>query len=218
MKKIMIIDGGPRKNMSTADMIEAFMKGAQSVSDTIEVKHIRLYDIDYTGCRSCLLCQLKNSKYKDSCGYKDGITDILKETAYSDGICIASPIYFSDITAQTRAFMERLYFPWLSYDDISFRPVKRIPVTFIYTMNAPLEYQQKMDEILDRIESYNNMFLQKAERVKAINTYQVKNYDKYAMAYFPKEEKLKWKEEHFQEELNSAFEAGKKMAKQIINE
>ena len=36
--KIMIIDCGPRKNMNTAAMIEAFAKGAKSVSDEIEVK------------------------------------------------------------------------------------------------------------------------------------------------------------------------------------
>lgn len=51
MKKIMIIDGGPRKNMNTAAMIEAFANGAKSMSDEIEVKTVRLYDIDYKGCR-----------------------------------------------------------------------------------------------------------------------------------------------------------------------
>lgn len=30
-----------------------------------------------------------------------------------------SKIYFGDIKAQTHAFMERLYFPWLSYNDYS---------------------------------------------------------------------------------------------------
>lgn len=218
MKKIMIIDGGPRKHMNTAAMVEAFMKGVKSVSEEVEVKHIRLYDIDYKGCRSCLLCQLKDSKFKVSCGYKDGITEILKETANSDGICFASPIYFSDITAQTKAFMERLYFPWLSYNDLSFNAPKRIPSTFIYTMNAPLEYMDQMNIVLDRIESYNNLFLQKAERVMAIYTCQVKDYDKYDMAIFPKEEKLKWKKEHFEDDLNNAFEAGKRMATQTLAE
>ena len=46
MKKIMIIDGGPRKNMNTAAMIEAFANGAKSVSEDIEVKVFRVYDVD----------------------------------------------------------------------------------------------------------------------------------------------------------------------------
>ena len=31
MKKIMIIDGGPRKGMNTAQMVDAFIEGAKSV-------------------------------------------------------------------------------------------------------------------------------------------------------------------------------------------
>jgi multimeric flavodoxin WrbA len=218
MKKIMIIDGGPRKNMNTAAMVEAFMRGAQSVNEEVEVKHVRLYDINYKGCRSCLACQIKGSKFKECCGFKDGLTDILKETSHADGICFASPIYFGDITAETHAFMERLYFPWLSYNDYSTNPPKRVPTAFIYTMNAPQEYQEYMSGVFDRIESINNMFLQKPERIKAINTCQVKDYDKYDMAACSKEDKLKWRDEHFEKDLNNAFEAGKRMAKKIIAE
>ena len=51
MKKIVIIDGGPRKNMNTAAMIEAFTRGVKSVGEEIDVKRVFLYDIDYKGCR-----------------------------------------------------------------------------------------------------------------------------------------------------------------------
>ena len=47
MKTIMIIDGGPRKNFNTASMLQKFAEGASSVSDQIEVKTVRLYDLDY---------------------------------------------------------------------------------------------------------------------------------------------------------------------------
>jgi multimeric flavodoxin WrbA len=215
MKKIMIIDGGPRKTMNTAAMVEAFCKGARSMGEEIEVRHVRLYDIDYKGCRSCLACQIKGSKHKDSCGYKDGITEILKETAYADGICFASPIYFGDITAQTRAFMERLYFPWLNYNDFTLNAPKRVPTAFIYTMNAPKDYLKEMEPTFDRIESMTTAFLQKPERIIAFNTCQVKDYDRYDMAGFPKEEKLKWREENFDNDLKHAYDAGASMATQI---
>ena len=52
MKKIMIIDGGPRKNFNTASMLQKFAEGASSVSNEIEVKTVRLYDMDYKGCMS----------------------------------------------------------------------------------------------------------------------------------------------------------------------
>lgn len=216
MKKIMIIDGGPRKQMNTAAMVKAFIDGAKSASDEIEVKHIRLYDIDYKGCRSCLACKIKGSKFKDFCAFKDGISDILKETAYADGICFASPIYFGDITAQTKAFMERLYFPWLSYNDFSLNAPKHVPTAFIYTMNAPKDYLSELEPTLDRIESMTTAFLQKPERIIAFNTCQVNDYDRYDLAGFPKEEKLKWREENFKNDLQQAFDAGKNMANKII--
>ena len=61
MKKIIIIDGGPRRNMNTAQMLQKF----------------------------------------------------------ADGLVLGSPIYFGEVTGQMRAFLERLSFPWLSYNDYS---------------------------------------------------------------------------------------------------
>jgi len=110
MTKIIVINGSPRKAMNTDQMAEAFIKGAKSVNEGIEIKHVRLYDLDYKGCYGCLSCKMKNSKFHDFCAQKDGASEILKETAYADGLCIASPIYFGDITAQTKAFLERLFF------------------------------------------------------------------------------------------------------------
>ena len=52
MKKIVIIDGGPRKNFNTASMLQKFAEGAASVSDQIEVKTIRLYALDTEGMQT----------------------------------------------------------------------------------------------------------------------------------------------------------------------
>lgn len=56
MKKIIIIDGGPRKIFNTAAMLQKFAEGASSVSSDVEVKTVRLYDLDYKGCMSCMAC------------------------------------------------------------------------------------------------------------------------------------------------------------------
>ena len=60
MKKIIIIDGGPRRNMNTAQMLQKFAEGAKSAGEHIEVKTIRLYDQEYKGCMSCMACKLKD--------------------------------------------------------------------------------------------------------------------------------------------------------------
>nr|WP_321377548.1 flavodoxin family protein [uncultured Bacteroides sp.] len=215
MKKIMIIDGGPRKTFNTAKMIEAFTAGAKEADETIEVKHVRLYDINYYGCVACMACKVKNSKFTEYCAYKDGITEVLKETAFADGIVFASPIFYSDITAQLRAFIERLTFPWLSYNNYTTHAPKRVPTAIIYTMNATEEYQPQMEAMYDRNESLVARFLTQPERIIAMNTLQVKNYDLYEMAGFSKEKKGDWHKSHWELELQNAHQAGIRMVKQL---
>lgn len=199
--------------MNTAAMIEAFTRGVKSGDGEIDVQRIFLYDIDYKGCYSCLACKLKATPYRDVCAYKDGLTDTLRETAYADGVVFASPIFYSRVTGQLESFIERLTFPWLSYDDYSMNPPKRIPTAIIYTMNdisAERRNLQSLEMLL------GGFYGERPERIAACNTYQVKDYDRYAMASFPKENKERWRAEHWEQDLQQAYEAGRRMAAKII--
>ena len=93
MKRIIIIDGGTRKNMNTAELLQSFAEGANSVGSDIEVKTVRLYDLNYKGCMSCMACKLKG-KVSNICLFKDALTPILEEIAKADGLVLGSPIYF----------------------------------------------------------------------------------------------------------------------------
>ena len=211
MKKIIIIDGGPRRNMNTASMVEAFAEGARSAG--AEVRHVRLYDIDYKGCRSCMACQLKGKRV-DSCRFKDGITDILAECAAANGLVLASPIYFGEVTAQLRAFWERLVFPWLSYSKGSVTAPKKMPITFIYTMNAPVAYAEQMRKSsLAQFESVVAGALgHEPEAIMACNTVQVNDYSRYDFSDGTAESKQAYRDAHWEEDLAKAREAGKRMA------
>ena len=113
MKKIIIIDGGHRKNCNTASMLLKFADGASSVSSEIEVKTVHLYALDYKGCMSCMACKMKG-KASNVCKFKDALTPMLEEIAEADGLVLASPIYFGDVNGQMSTFHERVAFPWLS--------------------------------------------------------------------------------------------------------
>ncbi len=54
------------------------------------------------------------------------------------------------------------------------------------------------------------------EHVDAYNTYQVKNYDRYALAAFPEPKKRQYREEHWEQDLQRAFDAGRRMAEKIL--
>ncbi len=209
MKKIMIIDGGPRKNMNTAAMLEKVAEGARSAG--AEAKVVRLYDLNYKGCISCLACKIKG-RASNVCKFKDALTPVLEEIAQADGLVLGSPIYFGDVTGQMRTFLERLAFPWLSYNDYSMTAPKKMPVLLIETMNG----------LPDRNNSngYGSMeyciqaSLGQPEHLNAYNTYQVRNYDNFELAGFSKEAKQQWRDEHWEQDLQKAFDAGKRMAEQ----
>ena len=210
----MIIDGGPRKTFNTASMLQKFAEGASSVSNEIEVKTVRLYDLDYKGCMSCMACKVKG-KASNVCKFRDALTPVLEEIAVADGLVLGSPNYFGEITAQMRAFLERLAFAWLSYNDYSITAPKRMPVVLVETMNGTPEYNN--DHGYGSMEHCITQALGQPEKLIAYNTYQVKNYDHYELGGFSEEAKRRYREEHWQEDLQNAFEAGKRMAEAIVN-
>ena len=213
MKKIMIIDGGPRRNFNTASMLQKFAEGASSVSNEIEVKTVRLYGLDYKGCMSCMACKIKG-KASNVCKFKDALTPVLEEIAEADGLVLGSPIYFGDVTGQMRAFLERLAFPWLSYNDYSMTAPKRMPVVLVETMNGLPDRNNSQG--YGSMEYCLKAALGEPERLIAYNTYQVKNYDRFELASFSEEAKRQYREEHWEQDLQKAFEAGRHMAESTL--
>ncbi|MBR7087520.1 MAG: flavodoxin family protein, partial [Prevotella sp.] len=207
------IDGGPRKTFNTASMLQKFAEGAGSVSSEIEVKTVRLYGLDSKGCMSCMACKIKG-KASNICKFKDALTPVLEEIAGADGLVLGSPNYFGEVTAQMRAFLERLAFPWLSYNDYSITAPKRMPVVLVETQNG--------SENANNCNGYGTMehcitqALGEPEKLFAYNTYQVKNYDNYELRGFSEPAKRQYREEHWEKDLQAAFDAGRRMAEQIV--
>lgn len=213
MKKIVIIDGGPRKNFNTAAMLQKIAEGASSVSNEIEVKVFRLYGIDYKGCMSCMACKIKG-KASNVCKYNDALKPILEEVAEADGLVLGSPVYFGDVTGQMRSFLERLAFPWLSYNDYSLTAVKRMPVLLVETMNGLPDRNNSNG--YGTIEPCIKAALGEPKRLFAYNTYQVKAYDRFELASFSEVAKRQYREEHWNDDLQKAYDAGKSMADEVL--
>ena len=211
MKIIIIIDGGPRKNMNTAKLLQRFAEGAKSANNDTEVKTIRLYDLDYKGCMSCMAYKLKG-KASNICRFKDALPPVLEEIAQADGLVLGSPIYFGDVTGQMHTFLERLSFPWLSYNDYSLTAPKRMPVVLVETMNGTPE--RNNSNHFGSMEWCITTALGEPQRIVGYNTCQVAKYDRYELGGFSEEAKHAWRDAHWEEDLQKAFEAGKQMAKQ----
>lgn len=214
MKKIIIIDGGPRKNMNTAKLLQRFAEGAKFVSGETEAKVVRLYDLDYKGCISCMACKLKG-KASNICRFKDGLTPLLEEIAQADGLVLGSPIYFGEVTGQMRTFLERLAFPWLSYNDYSLTAPKRMPIVLVETMNGTPD--RNNSNSFGSMQWCITTALGEPQRIVAYNTCQVAHYDRYELGGFSEEAKHEWRDAHWEKDLQKAYEAGQRMAEEITN-
>ena len=119
--KALFINGSPRKNGNTAQLLKRAMDGAREAGAEVEL--VNLYDrsLNYKGCMSCFACKLKGGK-KGVCSFKDDLQPILQKAVEADVLVCGSPNYCGYPSAALRAFMERMEFPAVNYSDYS-KPV-----------------------------------------------------------------------------------------------
>ncbi len=207
--KTIILNGSPRKNWNTAMMLKEAQKGAESVG--AETEYIDLYDLSFTGCRSCLACKLKD-KERCKCFWKDDLSPVIDRIFAADALIVGSPIYLGDVTSQIHALMERLHFCALSYDDYSNYFTGKVDVGIILTMNAPkafysVGYRKKAKEVSEIFKALNG----DVEVYACCDTLQVSDYSRFNMASFNEEHKKAMREKQFPNDLKKAFEMGTKL-------
>ena len=205
--KTVMINGSPRKKWNTAQLLKAAQKGAESAG--AEVAYIDLYDLTFTGCRSCLACKRKDIDNPCKCYWKDELTPVLESILHADRLIIGSPIYYGEPAAAVRALLERVVFPAMSYNTYQSVFTGKIDVDVILTMNAGEEYYKKGCEA--RMKEYFAplRFLNGDVRLHPVcDTLQVEDYSKYEMAGFSEEHKRDVHDKLFPAALHEAFKLG----------
>lgn len=208
--KTIILNGSPRKNWNTAMMLKEAQRGAESVGS--ETEYIDLFDLSYTGCRSCMACKRKGAE-RCKCFWKDDLSPVLDRIFAADALIIGSPVYLGDVTSQVHGLIERLHFCALSYDDYSNYFTGKVNVGIILTMNAPktiynVAYRKKAKEIAGNFKALNG----EVEVYACCDTLQVKDYSKFDMASFSEKHKKKMREKQFPKDLENAFQLGARLA------
>lgn len=218
--KALFINGSPRKNWTTAQMLEKAMDGARNAGADVEIIH--LYDLTFKGCVSCLACKLKNSKTNCLCAIRDDLTPVLKKAIDADVIVMGTPVYFSYPTGLLRSFMERLMFPINSYNprldettgeyksDILKR---KIATATIYTMGCTEEAMKKYHypEIFGEGSRFLENLFGYSETIYTYNAYQFDDYSKYDTMEGVEEFRAKYRDEQYPKDLQSAYELGQRL-------
>jgi len=214
--KALFINGSPRKNKNTALLLEQAMEGAREAG--AEVEMVNLYDrsLNYKGCMSCFACKIKGGR-KGVCSFKDDLQAILERAVEADVLVCGSPVYCSYPSANLRAFMERLIFPAVNYNDYS-QPVvnKVIHSATIYTMNCPNEQVYKQigyDVLLEQSARQLGMF-GPTEVLLSMDTYQFNDYSRYDADRFDAVAKQHHHDEQFPKDLAAARSLGHRLVEQ----
>lgn len=212
--KFYAINGSPRKNNNTAQLLDKSLEGIKSIIPDAEVERIDLYDLNYKGCISCFTCKRIGGKNYGKCALYDDLTPVLEELAQCDGVILGSPVYFGDVSGMIRCFIERFAFPFLTYSmDDNIAP-KRMPTACIYTMNVPEELFPHLGytTTFAAFEGALEGMFTKPITMYSHDTYQFSDYSKFKSDMFDEAKKRQVRETQFPKDLKEAFKIGCEIA------
>jgi multimeric flavodoxin WrbA len=103
--KILAIAGSPRRKGNTDTLLEQAMAGARSAG--AEVDHVVLSNLKIAPCIECNRC-FKTGR----CAVLDDYQLLYDKTLEADGIILAAPIFFMNLSAQAKTFIDRFQCLW----------------------------------------------------------------------------------------------------------
>ena len=102
--KILIVLGSPRKKGNSATLAAKVAEGA--IADGAEVESVYLNGLNIKPCQGCEKCQQESFI---GCAIEDEMNQLYSKLQEADSVVVASPIYWFNISAQTKTFIDRLY-------------------------------------------------------------------------------------------------------------
>lgn len=101
--KVVAFNGSPRKKGNTQLLIRKVFSELESHG--IETELVQVGGKDIKGCRACYKC-FKNQDNK--CSMKNDIlNECVEKMVEADGIILGSPVYFSNVTSDMKALIDR---------------------------------------------------------------------------------------------------------------
>ena len=103
-RKIVILNGSPRKSGNTSTLIKAFREGAESAGHT--VTEFFLDKMSIHGCKGCFG---GHSDRDCPCVQQDDMNQIYPAVRDCDVVVLASPLYYWTMSGQLRTALDRLF-------------------------------------------------------------------------------------------------------------
>ena len=103
-KKIIILNGSPRKKGNTSELTASFKKGAEENGNI--VSEFFLSDMNINGCKGCFG---GGKDHNSPCVQKDDMLKIYPVYKEADIVVLASPLYYWSISGQLKCAFDRLF-------------------------------------------------------------------------------------------------------------
>ena len=104
--KVLALNGSPRKNGNTATLLEKVL--SPLIEAGWETELVQIGGKKIQGCRGCLKCaEKKNGR----CVFDNDILNgVLEKMLAADAMILGSPCYFTDMSAEMKALVDRAGF------------------------------------------------------------------------------------------------------------
>ena len=101
--KVLGINGSPREGGNTEILIRTVFGELETAG--VETELVRIGGKPLRGCVGCRRC----FENRDRCCVlpDDGVNGLVEKLAEADGVVLGSPVYYTDVTAEMKAFLDR---------------------------------------------------------------------------------------------------------------
>ena len=117
--KVLAFNGSPRKGGNTEILLRAALVPAAAAG--METGLIQVGGTGVQHCRACYLCA--KNKNRRCVNDNDQINRWIEQIADADAILLGSPTYFADMTADMKAFIDRVAFVARMNDNLFSRKI-----------------------------------------------------------------------------------------------
>ena len=101
-KKVCILNGSPRPNGNTKELIRRFTKGAEAAGH-----EVICFDLQKMAIHGCLGCCKGGKDESSPCVQKDDMAEILDKMVQADVLVLATPVYFYSMDGQLKTLIDR---------------------------------------------------------------------------------------------------------------
>lgn len=101
--KVVCLYGSPKLKGNSATLAKAFCEAATAAG--AEVREFFLNKLDIKGCQACYGCKRKS----DRCVLQDDMAAVLEAVRECGILVMASPVYYGDVSAQLKMFIDRTF-------------------------------------------------------------------------------------------------------------